>query len=100
MSSVKTSSSFLRDMDVFNRLKRELLKNEEYRGKFLAIYNGEIVGVDEDDSKLSRLIDKKYGNVSAYIGKVAEEEEIIELSSPELVNSNPSKMVKGGINDK
>ncbi len=73
------------DMEKFNEIKIELLKNGKYRGKFVAIYRGELIGPEESEEKLNMVINEKYGNVPAYISKVAEEEEIAEFSSPELV---------------
>lgn len=73
-----------RERDVFMEMKKELLGNDEYKGKWVAIVKGKLLGPSDDDSELSRMVDEKYGNVPAYIGKIIEKKEILELPPREL----------------
>lgn len=83
LSGRRLPPQFGRDMEKFNVIKKELLKDEKYRGKFVAIYRGELIGPEDSEEELNRIINEKYGNVPAYIAKVTEEE-AVEFSSPEL----------------
>jgi hypothetical protein len=81
----KLPFQFRMDMKKFNEIKMELLRDKKYRGRFIAIYKGELIGPEDSEEKLNMIINEKYGNVPAYISKVVEEEELVEFSSPELV---------------
>lgn len=76
--------AFRKEKEAFYRLKPKLLADERYRGKFIAIVNQKIEAVGDNDSELSKIIDEKYGNIPAFIGKIVDKEEVIELPSPEL----------------
>jgi len=76
--------AFRREEEYFRKRKMELLADERYRGKFVAIVHQKIVAVGNDPRELSRVIDEKYGNVPAYIGKVTDKEEIVEIPLSEL----------------
>jgi hypothetical protein len=75
---------FDEDYETFRALKLKLLMDPTYRGRWIAVVNGELIGPSDDDSELSRIIDEKYGNAVAYIGRVAEGREILELPPREL----------------
>jgi len=75
---------FDKDYEIFRTLKPKLLMDPMYRGKWIAIVNGELIGPSDDDSELSKMINEKYGNVVAYIGRITEEKEILELPLREL----------------
>jgi hypothetical protein len=68
---------FERDYEMFRNLKPKLLMDEKHRGKWVAVVNGKLLGPSDDDSELSGMIDEKYGNVVAYIGRIVEEKEIL-----------------------
>ena len=70
--------------EVFERLKPRLLMDETYRNKWVAVVNGKLIGPSDDDSELSRVIDERYGNVSAYIERIVEKKEVLELPPREL----------------
>lgn len=75
---------FEANREMFERLKPRLLMDDRYRNKWVAVVNGELIGPSDDDSELSRLVDERYGNVPAYIGKIVEKKEVIELPPREL----------------
>jgi len=67
----------------FVRLKNQLLRT--HRGKFVAILNGEVVDVDEDDRILTRRVYAEYGYVPIYIDRVVEEPPVRRILSPKKV---------------
>jgi len=62
----------MRCWETYLRHERELLR--DHRGKYVAIYAGEIVGIDESDETLAKLIYDRYGSVEALICKIEEED--------------------------
>ncbi len=52
----------------FQRLKPELLENDEFSGKFVAIIEGHVVDSDTDEERLAVRLLKKYGHRPLYIG--------------------------------
>jgi hypothetical protein len=75
---------FKRERDAFMKMKEDLLRDERYRGKFVAVYGGNPVDSDENNRELAKRVYKKYGYIPIYIDKVEKKEEIIEIPSPEL----------------
>jgi len=75
--------AFERERLAFLRIKDSLLDNPKFRGKFVAIYKGNIVGQDEDNRKLARRVYSRYGYVPIYIDKIERERRVIEMPSPE-----------------
>ena len=67
----------------FVRLKDQLLRT--HRGKFVAILNGEVVDVDEDDRILTRRVYAEYGYVPIYIDRVVEKPPVRRILSPKKV---------------
>ena len=67
----------------FVRLKNQLLRT--HRGKFVAILNGEVVDVDEDDRILTRRVYAEYGYVPIYIDRVVEKPPVRRILSPKKV---------------
>lgn len=84
-STTKTPEErqFLQNKRFFLEIRGELLKSRRHRGKFVAIYNGKIVGQGEDRVKLALTVYNTLGYVPIYIGKVDAGKEIGELPSPE-----------------
>jgi hypothetical protein len=76
-------TKFLRNKRFFDGIKTELLKSSRYCGKFIAVYDGKIVGYDENRVKLAIKVYDKLGYVPVYIGKVDSGKETVELPSPE-----------------
>jgi hypothetical protein len=63
--------------ETYLRYERELLR--DHKGKHVAIYGEEIVGIHDDVGKLAEMIYEKYGDVEALICKVEEEGEPIQM---------------------
>lgn len=80
----RSKTRFEKDYETFKRLKPKLLMDDRYRGRWVAIVNGKLIGPSDDDSELSRIIDEQYGNVPAYIGRIVKEETVLELPPREL----------------
>lgn len=77
--------AFERERQAFLRIRDSLLGNPEFRGKFVAIYRGGIVGRDEDNRELAKRVYREHGYVPIYIGKIERERRVIEMPSPEGV---------------
>ncbi len=63
----------MKSWETYLRNEKELLR--DHRGKYVAIYKGDIIAIDESDERLAKMIRDKYGDVSALICKIEEEEE-------------------------
>ena len=68
----------------FEAMKDDLLLNEELKGKFVAVFKGEIVDFDKDERKLVKRIFEKYGYAPVYIQKVEKEISVEEIPTPFL----------------
>ena len=88
MEVKEVEADFLRDYETFLRMKQDLLKDEKYRGKFVAIYKGKVIGCDENLPRLAKKVYSKYGPSPIYMDEVVEKEKIIELPSPEVVEND------------
>lgn len=75
---------FEANREMFERLKPRLLMGDRYKNKWIVVVNGKLVGPSDDDSELSRVIDERYGNVLAYIERIVEKKEVLELPPREL----------------
>lgn len=71
---------YMKNWETYLRHERELLR--EHKGKYVAIYGDDIVGIDKDDIKLAEIIYGKYGPVEALICKIEEEDEILRMPPP------------------
>ena len=69
-----------RERAAFLRLKKQLLRR--YRGRFVAILNGEVIDADEDDRALTRRVYAKHGYIPIYVDKVVEELPVRRILSP------------------
>ncbi|MGB9596239.1 MAG: HEAT repeat domain-containing protein, partial [Candidatus Poribacteria bacterium] len=68
----------LKSWETYLRNEKELLR--DHKGEFVAIYKGEIIGIGPSDVELAKMINDKFGEVSAFIYKIEEEnDEIIEI---------------------
>lgn len=67
---------FERERDNFLKLKEELLHNQAYLNKYVAIINGKVADSDNDESVLVERVYKRYGYIPLYIGKVTQEQAI------------------------
>ncbi len=75
---------FRREAEAFAKMKRGLLRKESYKGKFVAIYKGDLIDCDKDLGELAKRVYGKFGYVPIYMDKVVEEEEVLEIPSPEI----------------
>jgi hypothetical protein len=71
---------YSRSWETYLRHERELLL--DHRGRYVAIYREEIVGIGEDQEELAEKIYEKYGSVEAIICKIEEEDEPIRMPPP------------------
>jgi hypothetical protein len=68
----------MRSWETYLRNEKELLR--DYKGEYVAIYKGEILGINKSDLELAKMIYDKYGAVEAFIFKIKEEDkEPIEI---------------------
>jgi hypothetical protein len=65
------------------RQKREQLL-QRYKGQFVALHRGRVVGHGSDDEELAERMFKKLGDQFFYIAKVEGEPVVYELPSPEV----------------
>jgi len=75
--------AFERERQAFLRIREIHLDDPEFRGKFVAVYGGEIVDQDEDNRELAMRVYREHGYVPIYIGKIERERRVIEMPSPE-----------------
>ncbi len=69
----------------FQRIEAELVKDERYFGKYVAIKDRQIVDIDADDRRLTDRIDEKFPDDPVLIAKVGGPVPEGELSSPEFL---------------
>lgn len=62
----------MRSWETYLRNEKELLR--DHRGKYVAIYKGDIIAIDESDERLAKMIRDEYGEVEALICKIEEEQ--------------------------
>ena len=67
----------------FHQKRERLLRR--YEGQFVALYQGRVVGHDQDGEELARQMFEKFGDMPFYIAKVEKEPTVYELPSPEVV---------------
>lgn len=72
------------EREAFLKIRDKLIKDPKYNGKYVAIFQGAIIGCDEDKGRLAETVYKKCGYVPIYIDKVASTERHMEIPSPEL----------------
>ena len=72
------------EREAYLKIRDKLIEDPKYNGKYVAIFQGAIIGCDEDKGRLAETVYKKYGYVPIYIDKVASTERHMEIPSPEL----------------
>ncbi len=72
------------ELDFFKSVRDRLIADPRYAGRFVAMWNGQVVDSDTDNFRLARRISGKYPREVVLIAKVTDEEPIHELPSPEL----------------
>jgi len=75
---------FEAEKSAFQDMRRELLSNQKYRGKFVAVLNGSVVDFDVDKVALVKRAYEKYGYAPIYVDRVDQERKRAEIPSPEL----------------
>lgn len=76
---------FEKERKAFFEIKKQLIDDPQYIGKYIAIVNGEVAGVGDDRIKLAREVYTKKGYVTMYIGEVKQEETVAEEPSFEVL---------------
>lgn len=56
-----------------------------YKGQFVALYQGHVVGYSANDEELAQRMFEKLGDVPFYITKVEKEPTVYQLPSPEVM---------------
>jgi len=69
----------------FKHIRKNLLKDQKLRGKFVAIKDHKIIDWDRDEFKLARRMLAKFPEQAVLIVKVEKEFPEYELPSPEIV---------------
>jgi len=72
------------ERETFHEIRDKLIQDLRYKGKYVAFFQGTLVGCDENKGRLAQNIYKKYGYVPIYIDRVATGERHVEVPSPEL----------------
>lgn len=67
----------MRSWETYLRNEKELLR--DHRGKYVAIYKGDIIAIDESDERLAKMIRDEYGEVEALICKIEEQGEPVQI---------------------
>lgn len=71
--SPSVPAEFLREVEAFEKLKPKLLTQQEYSGRVVAIHQGQVVAVGDDDMEVLGMVWDKLGEVPCYIEKVQPE---------------------------
>ncbi len=80
--------AILKESSFYEAHKAELL--EKYRDKFVAIRNGEVIGVGDDSAKLMNKMWTKYGHVPILFKQVLEREPYYRVPHAKLLPYDPT----------
>ena len=72
------------EREAFLKLRDELIRDSRYNGKYIAVFQGSVLGHDEEKGRLAERVYEEHGYVPIYIDKVAADERRVEIPSPEL----------------
>jgi len=72
------------EREAFLKIRDKLIRDPLYTGKYIAVFQGAVVGFDEEKERLAETVYGKYGYVPIYINKVTPSERRVEIPSPEL----------------
>jgi hypothetical protein len=67
---------FWKEVSAFNQLPQTLI--DEYFGKYVAVYQGNIVDSDNDEGELALRFYRTFGYVPVYIHKVGTEDGLVD----------------------
>ncbi len=76
---------FQRDEQFFLSIRDELVRNETYHDKFVAVLDGRVIDLDSDEAALAERCYREHGYTPIYIDKVERIKRIINLPSPQRV---------------
>jgi Family of unknown function (DUF5678) len=76
-------SSLAEEERAFRQLMPELLP--EYKGQFVALLNGAVVGSGPDDEALAARLYERFGDAPFFIARVSQSPVVYDLPSPEAV---------------
>jgi len=69
--NVDALKSFKADEEAYHRMREHLLK--EYKGKWVAVHNGKVVAVGDEQSEVIKKTFSILGDSPFYVNKVGEE---------------------------
>jgi hypothetical protein len=72
---------FWKEVSAFNQLPQSLV--DEYYGKYVAVYRGNIVDSDDDEGELALRFYRTFGYVPVYIHKVGVEDGLVDTDDLE-----------------
>jgi len=72
------------EREAFLKVRDKLIQDPGYNEKYVAFFQGALVGCDDDKGRLIKSVYEKYGYVPIYIDRVATGERHVEVPSPEL----------------
>jgi PHD/YefM family antitoxin component YafN of YafNO toxin-antitoxin module len=78
---------FLREVEAFEKLKATLLSQEEYRGRAVAIHQGQVVAVGDDKMEVLAQAWEEFGEVPIYV-------EWVEPETPRRVRIPSVRVVR------
>lgn len=85
-STMATDVRALRlELKHFMRIKAELLADERYRGRFVAMKDKQIIDVGDDEFDLAIKLGKTHPGAVILIRRVTSENVVYDLPSPEVV---------------
>ena len=77
------NAKLLEEKLLFKQKKKQLMKDPNFNGKFVAVINGSVVDSDSDESILMKRVYAKYGYQPILIEKIGEEP-IATVYSPNI----------------
>ena len=78
------AEAFEREVMAFAQMKEELLK--KYKGQYVAVYQGEVVGVGPDKLGLASEMYEKFGAVPMFVHLVAEKDPVYGMPSLKVIS--------------
>lgn len=70
------NAPFWSEVAAFNQMSQTLI--DQYYGQYVAVYQGDIVDADPDETELADRFYRTFGYVSVYIHKVGTEEGLVD----------------------
>ncbi len=82
-TNILTNDPLAAEEQAFQRRRNQLLRR--YKGQFIALYHGRVVGSSTNDEELAGRMFKRFGDVPFYIVKVEKETTVYDLPTPEII---------------